>query len=160
MTSSAAGQAPTGDEEALARCADEPIAVPGAVQPHGALLAVSEPDLAVVVASAGAADLFGGPVAGRALDELLDPADAERLRAGLAGDLAELNPLRVRVGREDVDLVVHRADGLLVTEWSRSGARRRPAAPGTAGCPRCCSGCRPAPRSTSCPACSPATCAR
>ncbi|MDP5184455.1 SpoIIE family protein phosphatase [Blastococcus sp. BMG 814] len=117
MTSSAAGQAPTVDEEALARCADEPIAVPGAVQPHGALLAVSEPDLAVVVASAGAADLFGGPVAGRAIDELLDPADAERLRAGLAGDLAELNPLRVRVGGEDVDLVVHRADGLLVTEW-------------------------------------------
>ncbi|MCF6508831.1 GAF domain-containing protein [Blastococcus sp. MG754426] len=119
MTSPAAGPAPTVDDEALARCADEPIAVPGAVQPHGVLLAVREPDLAVVVASGNAADLFGGPVAGRGLDELLDPADAGRLRAGLAGDLAELNPLRVRVRAAggEVDLVVHRADGLLVTEW-------------------------------------------
>ncbi|MGY1722795.1 SpoIIE family protein phosphatase [Blastococcus sp. SYSU DS0533] len=116
MTSSAARPAPV-DDEALARCADEPIAVPGAVQPHGVLLAVTEPGLAVVVASGNATPLFGGTVAGRGLDELLDPADAERLRAGLAGDLAELNPLRVRVAGTEVDLVVHRADGLLITEW-------------------------------------------
>src|SRR5919205_1160185 len=62
-------------DDALQRCADEPIAVPGAIQPHGALLAVTEPDLAVV------------------------------------------NPLRVRIAGAEVDLVVHRADGLLVTEW-------------------------------------------
>ncbi|MCF6743990.1 GAF domain-containing protein [Blastococcus sp. KM273128] len=117
MTSPAPGPAPTVDDEALARCAEEPIAVPGAVQPHGALLAVTEPDLAVVVASGNAAELFGGPVAGRTLDALLDPAGAGRLRAGLAGDLAELNPLRVWVAGAEVDLVVHRADGLLVTEW-------------------------------------------
>src|ERR687885_298111 len=43
-------------DDALQRCADEPIAVPGAIQPHGALLAVTEPDLAVVVASANGAD--------------------------------------------------------------------------------------------------------
>ncbi|MGY1884081.1 SpoIIE family protein phosphatase [Blastococcus sp. SYSU DS0753] len=116
MTSSPAGPT-TVDDDALARCAEEPIAVPGAVQPHGVLLAVAEPGLGVVVASANAAHLFGRPVAGSSLDELLQPADAARLRAGLAGDLAELNPLRVRVAGTDVDLVAHRADGLLVTEW-------------------------------------------
>ncbi|MFW3171336.1 SpoIIE family protein phosphatase [Geodermatophilus sp. CPCC 206100] len=103
-------------DEALARCADEPIAVPGAIQPHGALLAVTEPDLAVVVASANAADVLGDGAAPD-LAALLDPADLDRLRAGLAGDLAELNPLRVRVGGRDLDLVVSRADGLLLTEW-------------------------------------------
>src|SRR5919199_469030 len=71
-------------DDALQRCADEPIAVPGAIQPHGALLA---------------------------------PADLDRLSAGLTGDLAEVNPLRVRIAGAEVDLVVHRADGLLVTEW-------------------------------------------
>ncbi|TYP90750.1 SpoIIE family protein phosphatase [Blastococcus xanthinilyticus] len=105
------------DADALARCADEPIAVPGAVQPHGVLLAVREPGLDVVVASANAAALFGRPVRGATLDELLDAAEAERLRAGLADELAEVNPLRVTVGGEDVDLVLHRADGLLLTEW-------------------------------------------
>jgi light-regulated signal transduction histidine kinase (bacteriophytochrome) len=100
-------------EDALLRCADEPIAIPGAIQPHGVLLAVTEPDLTVVVASANADDLFGGPVASRSLDDLLDTAE---LRAGLTSDLAELNPLRVQVDGQDVDLVVHRADGLLLAE--------------------------------------------
>src|SRR5688500_560184 len=103
------------DDDALQRCADEPIAVPGAIQPHGALLAVAEPDLAVVVASAGAADVLGTHPA--TLADVLAPADLDRLRAGLAGDLAELDPLRVTVGGAELDLVAHRADGLLLTEW-------------------------------------------
>lgn len=109
-----AAPAPAVSEEALLRCADEPIAIPGAVQPHGVLLAVTEPDLAVVVASANAAGLFGRPVAGASLDELLGPDDVAQLRAALGGDLAEANPLRVL---DAVDLVLHRADGLLITEW-------------------------------------------
>ncbi|WP_347057339.1 SpoIIE family protein phosphatase [Blastococcus sp. HT6-30] len=117
MTSRPAGPPSAVDDAALGRCADEPIAVPGAVQPHGVLLAVSEPDLAVVVASANAAALFGRPVAGASLDDLLDPGGAERLRAGLGGDLAEVNPLRMRVAGVDVDVALHRADGLLITEW-------------------------------------------
>ncbi|MGY2001755.1 SpoIIE family protein phosphatase [Blastococcus sp. SYSU DS1024] len=117
MSGSGARTTPPVDDDALARCADEPIAVPGAVQPHGVLLAVTEPGFEVVVASANAAELFGRSVTGRSLDELLAPADTARLRAGLGGDLAELNPLRVRVAGADVDLVAHRADGLLVTEW-------------------------------------------
>ncbi|SOD99439.1 SpoIIE family protein phosphatase [Blastococcus haudaquaticus] len=104
-----------GVDEALLRCADEPIAVPGAIQPHGVLLAVTEPDLDVVIASANATTMFGRPV--DALDEVLDDADLDRLRDGLAGDLAEVNPLRVRVGGAEVDVVLHRADGLLLTEW-------------------------------------------
>ena len=102
-------------DDALQRCADEPIAVPGAIQPHGALLAVTEPDLAVVVASANAADVLG--VTPASLADVLAPADLDRLSAGLTGDLAEVNPLRVRIAGAEVDLVVHRADGLLVTEW-------------------------------------------
>jgi two-component system, chemotaxis family, sensor kinase Cph1 len=103
------------DDEALQRCADEPIAVPGAVQPHGVLIAVTEPDLDVVVASANAADLLG-----RTPDNLADLLDGDalaRLRDGLAGDLGEVNPLRMTVAGEEVDLVLHRADGLLLTEW-------------------------------------------
>src|SRR5919199_3827984 len=49
--------------------------------------------------------------------DVLAPADLDRLHAGLTGDLAEVNPLRVRIAGAEVDLVVHRADGLLVTEW-------------------------------------------
>jgi chemotaxis family two-component system sensor kinase Cph1 len=103
------------NDEALARCADEPIAVPGAVQPHGVLLAVTEPDLAVVVSSANAAALLGSEPA--TLDALLDPADLGRLHEALAGDLAEANPLRLRPGGAPFDVVLHRCDGLLLSEW-------------------------------------------
>ncbi|MDP9428396.1 MAG: GAF domain-containing protein, partial [Actinomycetota bacterium] len=102
-------------DDALQGCADEAIAVPGAIQPHGALLAVTEPDLAVVVASANAAEVLGAQPA--SLADVLAPADLERLRAGLAGDLADLNPLRATVAGAELDLVVHRSDGLLFTEW-------------------------------------------
>jgi len=116
-------------DQALLNCADEPIAIPGAIQPHGALLALSEPDLAVVVASANAADVFGRSVAGSTLDELLDTGDLARVREGLAGDLAEVAPLSVRLAGGDVDLVLHRADGLLLTEWEPvSGAEQAGAA--------------------------------
>lgn len=106
---------PRVDDEALQRCADEPIAIPGAVQPHGVLLAVTEPGLDVVVASANAGELFGRPV--RNLAEVLDEDGLTRLRDGLAGDLGEVNPLRMAVAGVEVDLVLHRADGLLLTEW-------------------------------------------
>ncbi|TFV86720.1 GAF domain-containing protein [Blastococcus sp. CT_GayMR20] len=103
---------PAGTDEALLRCADEPIAVPGAIQPHGVLLAATEPDLTVVLTSANAAELFGGDVTGRSLDDVL----GTDVRDGLAGDLAEVNPLRVRIAGRDVDVVLHRADGLLIAE--------------------------------------------
>src|SRR5215203_1308269 len=101
-------------EQALLRCADEPIAVPGAIQPHGALLAVTEPDLAVVVASANAAQVLGADAG--SLDALLDAGDLARLREALAGSLAEANPLQVRLGGASFDVVLHRSEGLLVTE--------------------------------------------
>ena len=115
--SSPSGVPPTTDPEALLDCADEPIAIPGAIQPHGALLALTEPDLAVVVSSANADDVFGRPVAGSSLDQLLSADDLDAVRTGLAGDLAEVNPLRVRVDGADADLVLHRADGLLIAEF-------------------------------------------
>ncbi|MGY1714171.1 SpoIIE family protein phosphatase [Geodermatophilus sp. SYSU D01106] len=105
------------DDEALARCAEEPIAVPGAVQPHGALLAVTEPGLEVVVASANAAQVLGTDPAGRTLADLLAPAELDRLRAALAADLSEADPLRVAPGGAELDLVLSRSGDLLVTEW-------------------------------------------
>src|SRR3954447_240735 len=95
IASTSLPEVPGVDEEALRRCADEPIAVPGAIQPHGALLAVTEPDLAVVVASANAPDVLGGDVT--SLDQLLGDDDLRALRSGLDGDLAEVNPLRVQI---------------------------------------------------------------
>jgi serine phosphatase RsbU (regulator of sigma subunit) len=100
-------------EQDLRGCADEPIRIPGAIQPHGVLLAVTEPELAVVTASANAAALLGREPAGSDVDALLGPEVAQQLRTQ---DLALLNPLRTSVSGRAVDLVAHRAEGRLVLE--------------------------------------------
>ena len=46
-------------ETLLANCADEQIRFPGAIQPHGLLLTLSEPDLHIQQISANVENLFG-----------------------------------------------------------------------------------------------------
>jgi chemotaxis family two-component system sensor kinase Cph1 len=97
-------------------CDDEPIRVPGAVQPHGALLAFSLSDRRVVIASANAVAMFGRPALGATASELLEPdvlhaLDWERLPS--AGPTAYTTWL----GDKQADLVVHRVEDLLLAEW-------------------------------------------
>ena len=99
-------------EPDLLGCADEPIRIPGAVQPHGALVAVREPDLEVVVRSENV-----GALLGREPRTLADLLGDEAAKALATGDLAALNPLRAELDGRAFDVVAHRADGLLVTEW-------------------------------------------
>ncbi|MCK9800916.1 ATP-binding protein [Pseudomonas sp. MAFF 302030] len=53
-------------EELLANCANEPIRTPGAIQPHGVLLTLSEPEMHVVQVSANVQSLLG-----KAVDDVL-----------------------------------------------------------------------------------------
>jgi light-regulated signal transduction histidine kinase (bacteriophytochrome) len=107
-------------DDALSACDREPIHVPGSVQPHGALLALREPDFAVVQASANAAAFFGvsGDVLGRRVADVLGPG------ADQAWDAAKLPPtgepvlLRaIRAGGRALNVVGHRADGAVVLEF-------------------------------------------
>src|SRR6478609_9303126 len=109
----------------LEACAREPIHVPGAVQPHGVLLAVSEPDLVVRVASANAESLLGvgvdallGKRIGDAVDGPLVPDDMEAQvdPDDRSGHFPESTTLTVRGQEKLVDAVLHRSDGLLVIE--------------------------------------------
>lgn len=105
-------------------CADERIEVPGAIQPHGVLLAMSETDLTVVMASDNAPELFGQEVVGAGVATLVDDRAADWLR-GAVGELAPVESLRVRVREAEVDLIAHRSGGLLVTEWEPVGASQQ-----------------------------------
>ncbi|WP_314410271.1 ATP-binding protein [Pseudomonas kuykendallii] len=107
-------------------CAREPIHIPGSIQPHGFLLVFEASDLKVIQASENVADLLGVEVAGvlgRHFDELLE--DAERLRGKLDSLASEdRNPFHLadvtfRVGDPGsaFALMVHRHDGVLITEF-------------------------------------------
>ena len=101
----------------LESCANEPIRVPGAVQPHGVLLAVSEPDLVVRVASANAESLLGvgvdallGKRIGDAVDGPLVPDDMEAQvdPDDRSGHFPESTTLTVRGQEKLVDAVLRR----------------------------------------------------
>ena len=104
----------------LTNCERELIHLAGSVQPHGLLLALREPDLRVIQASANVQALFGLHV-----EALLNQSVAElggdiqtRVREACAsgGDLAEPAPLRCRVqveGRQrEFEGTLHRVKGV------------------------------------------------
>ena len=114
-------------DKAIADCADEPIRIPGAIQPHGVLLGLREPDLTVLVASDNARALFGHDVMGAVVEDFLTPSVARSLRE-MSGTVAALESWQARVGEADVDVIMHRAGGLFITEWEPLGDARQAAA--------------------------------
>ena len=104
----------------LDTCSREPIHIPGAVQPHGVLLAVREPDLVCTQASDNAAAVLG-----RAAEEIVGRTLAEGVGAGLQeavaaaltmGDPAQFSPLPATVDGRAFSALLHRHDGVLIVE--------------------------------------------
>ncbi|MEB3359537.1 MAG: ATP-binding protein [Synechococcales bacterium] len=96
------------------------------IQPHGVVLVMQEPDLAIAQVSRNTPAAFGlapEEVLGKTLDEILDPFQVDQFRAGLAyNNLDLINPTKVWVRRQGddyrvFDAIFHRsADGFLVLE--------------------------------------------
>ncbi len=71
----------------LTNCDREPIHIPGAIQPHGAVLVLGEPDLTILQVSANVGERLGIPA-----EQLLGTAFADHVGADQAA--AVLEPLR------------------------------------------------------------------
>jgi two-component system, chemotaxis family, sensor kinase Cph1 len=123
---SASASASAGSDRSvdLAGCDQEPIHLLGGVQPVGVLLAVSEPDMVVRIASANSATLLGRPPAdllGRPLADVLGTAGLEWVDPAPRGArTATPTPLRMVPSAADgpaqLVMSVHRADGMVVIE--------------------------------------------
>ncbi|MCW2993176.1 MAG: multi-sensor signal transduction histidine kinase [Conexibacter sp.] len=104
----------------LENCAREPIHTPGAIQPHGFLLAARAGDMVVVQASANAGELLERPfdvVLGASLGALLGvPLVDELARRASDVDVPNLRPLRASVAGRPADAFAYRADALLIVE--------------------------------------------
>ena len=107
----------------LTWCEQEPIHVPGAIQPHGLLFAFTETDLRAVSVSANLPDFAGlrpEAVIGTPLDRLFDAASRTRLPAALGqAEGTAGTPFSVRFAHlpeTRLDGLVHRHDGLGILE--------------------------------------------
>lgn len=115
----------------LTNCERELIHLAGSVQPHGLLLALREPELRIIQASANVAALLGVPA-----EALLNQPVAElggdlhervRQLCAQSGELTELAPLRCRVmvggAARDFEGTMHRVNGhVLLVEIEPVGA--------------------------------------
>jgi chemotaxis family two-component system sensor kinase Cph1 len=107
----------------LTNCDREPIHIPGAIQPHGALLALRGPSLEVVQASESVREHLGveaREILGLPLDAVLGAEAAAQVRALAAGqqDRAFGSVRAALPGRGEArfDVTLHHGDGLLVVD--------------------------------------------
>lgn len=139
----------------LTNCDREPIHIPGRIQPHGVLLALSEPGLAIVQASDNAESMLGMRVEdllGLGLEGLVEPGEWGQLRESIfSADPDENASFRLTAGRGErrrmFDASSHRSGGALILElenprpresgpppdWSRSMRRAMARLQGAAG---------------------------
>ncbi|MHA6195939.1 ATP-binding protein [Pseudomonas wadenswilerensis] len=107
-------------EELLANCANEPIRFPGAIQPHGVLVTLSEPALEIIQVSANVETLLGHvpqALVGQTLESLLGAVPVGVLRQTLQQPvLTNESPLQVHLNGLTFDGLVHRHDGVLILE--------------------------------------------
>jgi len=113
-------------------CANEPIHIPGSIQPHGLLLTLSEPALEILQTSTNinaALGLGPEPLSGRTLGEVLGEEALAKVMLALADldqDEDELHQLTLNGSTYDV--LLHRHQNLLFLELENTVTPR----PGTA----------------------------
>nr|WP_044200022.1 ATP-binding protein [Oscillochloris trichoides] len=112
----------------LTTCDREPIHIPGSIQPHGALMVLSEPDLTIIQVSANTPALLGHmpqELLGQSFSLLMGPEALANFRESLANEQIEstaLYLLTLALGREGrmFDLIAHRMQGMLIVELEPS----------------------------------------
>ncbi|BBP75885.1 GAF domain-containing protein [Pseudomonas gingeri] len=107
-------------EELLANCADEPIRFPGAIQPHGLLLTLSEPALEIVQISANVETLLARApqtLIGQPLQSLIGAAYTEAVREALRQPaFFDAPPLHFHLNDTAFEGLLHRHAGVLILE--------------------------------------------
>lgn len=103
----------------LDNCATEPIHIPGAIQPHGLLFAVTEPDLVVAVASANVAGWLGcgDDIVGAPLGVLLGEANTAAIdQARQLAWVQRHDELPLAIDGRPFTATLSRTDGYLLVE--------------------------------------------
>ena len=107
-------------EELLANCADEPIRFPGAIQPHGLLLTLSEPALEIIQVSANVETLLDrAPEAliGQPLVDLLGEVHTAQVREALQqAAFFDAPRLYLHLNGTAFEGLLHRHQGVLILE--------------------------------------------
>ena len=108
----------------LDNCAQEPIHIPGLIQPHGALLAFSDAGALLFCSTNFSAMLGAEPmIRGQLQDQPLDPAVVERISSWFSDSARTFAAFNVAINGETFDIVGHRNDAnYLIVEFEQTSA--------------------------------------
>ena len=114
---------PAAERVDLTNCDREPIHIPGAIQPHGVLLALRASDLVVVQVSRSVVESLGvqpESVIGKPIEHVLVAVDVAPLRQAVADGELSAKPLYLLTVHTNsgatFDAIAHAHDGLVVLE--------------------------------------------
>jgi two-component system, chemotaxis family, sensor kinase Cph1 len=108
----------------LTNCEKEPIHIPGAIQPHGVLLVLQEPEFTILQVSDNTWHFFGlypQELLNQPVSRLLDAEQINFLKDSYAhDDLQFVNPIElvIKIDQQEIhfDGIIHRVNGLLILE--------------------------------------------
>ena len=107
-------------EAALADCANEPIRIPGAIQPHGVLLSLSGNPLCIEQVSANCARVLGldsRQLLGKSMSMLMSPQQASHLERACSDPcFGEIDPIRLSFNGSDYSASLHRSEDVWILE--------------------------------------------
>lgn len=111
----------------LTNCDREPIHIPSAIQPHGALLVVSTANWSIVQLSENVGDYFGRScqqLLNQPLVSLLSEEQIQSVRENLAADAESIRPLRLKIGTAMFSVVAHEGEGYCILEFEATKSDR------------------------------------
>ena len=114
------GALPEGEQLRLEECVRETIRTPGAIQRHGALLAVDAASLTLTHASDNTDRLLGfdaSDVLGMPLAAVLDPSTVTAITRILDPSLPDANPAVVDLAGQNFDVIVHESASAILIEF-------------------------------------------
>ncbi|HYF03068.1 MAG TPA: ATP-binding protein [Patescibacteria group bacterium] len=109
----------------LTSCEQEPIHIPGQIQPHGFLLAIDNITLTITHVSANAGEKLGVEVKDilqQRLPDILGEEEWDSIRKGIrTEDFTTANPLKIKLNTngqtKNYDLILHRSGDKLILEF-------------------------------------------
>jgi light-regulated signal transduction histidine kinase (bacteriophytochrome) len=111
----------------LNNCYEEPIHIPGSIQPHGILFVLKEPNLQILQVSNNTIDLLGIPpeeLLNKELQDLIGIKQINNINQCLSENFESVNPIKLSIPNKDkiylFDGVIHRSDTFVVLDLEPS----------------------------------------
>ena len=110
----------TSENVDLTNCAREQIHIPNSVQPHGVILVIEKNSFKIIQASENIEAVLGYrylDVIDAPLKSILSSGNIKQIKDCLAQDFSAINPIKIKIGKETLNLIVHENQNFIFLEF-------------------------------------------